>query len=156
MHKEPTTRQTGAFNHVHRCYGHSALTLQGRQQLDCPFLSSFFLFLKKNTTRTLLVSTRNVPLGPPSHMVTASSRWHPATNCCSITRGDWKQTLVAANEHPAIHVLQIERMTEEHRLYCDMLLFPNGVWQGSDNGRKKREVLLGFFAKGTTKHCVLY
>ena len=59
--------------------------------------------------------------------------------------------MVVGNGHPASGVLQIERMTEEHVPSCAgiMLLVPKGVWQGSD----KRDVLLGFFARGTTTHC---
>ena len=53
------------------------------------------------------------------HLVRKATWWPPRTHCCcSTTRGDWKQTLVAGKEHPAIGVLQIERMTKEHIPYC--------------------------------------
>ena len=44
-------------------------------------------------------------------------------------------------------------MTEEHVLYCAgiMLFVPKGVWQGSE----KNDLLLGFFARGITKHYIL-
>ena len=79
-------------------------------------------------------------LGPPNqHGGQTFPYVHPKTNCCSSSGGDWKQTLVAGTAQPAIGVLQIERMTEEHAhaLLSDMLV-PHGVWQGSENGGKEK------------------
>ena len=61
-------------HHLHHCYGHSALTLQGRQQLDFPVLSSFFLFLETNTQRTLDLSRPEL-----FHLVLESIE--PRSNC---------------------------------------------------------------------------
>ena len=40
------------------------------------------------------------------------------SKCCSTTKGDWKQTVVAVNEHPAILAVRVERMKEQHMFYC--------------------------------------
>ena len=114
MRKKPTTRQTGAFiaclyipttttttHHLHHCYGHSALTLQGRQQLDFPVLSSFFLFLETNFKRTLDLSRPEL-----FHLVLKATWWPPLLAgthqqiVVLLLEGDGKQTLVVGNGHP--------------------------------------------------------
>ena len=86
MRKEPTTRRTVDL-----------FVYSNNARLAATGLSIFVIFLI--VLGKEYYSTRNVPLGPQSHVVTTSSCWHPPTNCCSITRGDWKQTVVAGKEH---------------------------------------------------------
>ena len=83
------------------------------------------------------------------------STWYPPTNCCSTTIGDWKQTLVAGKEHPAILAVRVERMTEEHMSYCCNKLVPKGICQGSDNGGKERRIAGVLCERHHTKHCEL-
>ena len=138
-------------HHLHRCYGHSPLTLQGLQQLDCPSPCSGKEYYKDSTCLDQKCSTWSAkPHGGHLFLLAPTNKM-----LLYDTRGDWKQTLVAANEHPAIRVLQIERMTEEHMPYIVICYcFPRAFGRARTMA-EKGDVLLGFFARGTTKHCEL-